>query len=94
MNLRFIDWIWHVRGSLTLAPEQSSDDAFNRLDSLFRQTGTSHERTNDTLIFRKKDQAAQDKMSVFDGGVLQIEKGVAGSVLRYHLISRALLLRG
>jgi len=58
VNLRFIDWIWHVRGSLTLAPEQSSDDAFNRLDSLFRQTGTSHERTNDTLIFRKKDQAA------------------------------------
>jgi hypothetical protein len=91
VNLRFIDWIWHVRGSLALAPEQSSDDAFNRLDSLFHQPGTSHERTNDTLIFRKKDQAAQDKMSVFDGGVLQIEKGVAGSVLCYHLTSRALL---
>jgi hypothetical protein len=30
-------------------------------------------------------------MSVFDGGALQIEKDVAGSVLRYHLISRALL---
>ncbi len=91
MNLRFIDSIWHVRGSLALAPEQSRDDAFDRLDSLFRQNGTSHERTNDTLIFRKKDQAAQDKMSVFDGGVLQIEKGVAGSVLRYDLTSRALL---
>lgn len=91
MNPRFIDWIWHVRGSLALAPEQSSDDAFDRLHPLFRQTGTSHERTNDTLIFRKKDQAAQDKMSVFDGGVLQIEKGVAGSVLRYHLTSGALL---
>jgi hypothetical protein len=91
MNLRFIDWIWHVRGSLALAPEQMSDDAFDRLDSLFRQPGTSHERTNDALIFRKKDQAAQDKMSVFDGGVLQIEKGVAGPVLRYNLVSRALL---
>jgi hypothetical protein len=91
VNLRFIDWIWHVRGSLALAPGQSSDNAFNRLDSLFRQSGTSHERTNDTLIFRKKDQAAQDKMSVFDGGVLQIERGAAGSVLRYHLTSRALL---
>ena len=91
MNRRFIDWIWHIRGSLALAPEQSSDEAFARLDPLFRQTGTSHDRTSDTLTFRKKDQAAQDKMSVFDGGVLRIEKGVAGPVLRYHLTSRALL---
>ncbi|CAN5349154.1 hypothetical protein BH09PSE3_BH09PSE3_05410 [soil metagenome] len=91
MNLHFIDWIWHIRGSLALAPDQSSDDAFNRLDSLFRQTGTNHERTNDTLIFRKKDQAAQDKMSIIDSGVLQIEKNDVGTVLRYHLISRALL---
>ena len=57
MNLRIIDWIWHIRGSVALAPEQSSDDAFDRLAPLFRQTGTSHERTNDRLIFRKKDQA-------------------------------------
>jgi hypothetical protein len=91
VNLRFIDWIWHIRGSLALAPGQSGNQAFDRLDPLFRQTGTSHERTSDTLTFRKKDQAAQDKMSVFDGGVLQIEKGAAGAVLRYHLISRALL---
>jgi len=91
VNRRFIDWIWHIRGSLALAPGQSSDEAFGRLDSLFRQTGTSHDRTSDTLTFRKKDQAAQDKMSVFDGGVLRIEKGAAGPVLRYHLTSRALL---
>ena len=92
MNPSFIDWIWHIRGSLALAPGQSSDEAFDRLDPLFRESGTSHERTSDTLTFRKKDQAAQDKMSIFDGGVLQIEKGAAGSVLRYHLTSRALLL--
>jgi hypothetical protein len=91
LNPRFVDWIWHIRGSLALAPEQSSDDAFERLDPLFRQTGTSHERTNDTLTFRKVNQAAQDRMSIFDAGVLQIEKGVAGSVLHYHLTSRALL---
>ena len=91
VNLRFIDWIWHVRGSLTLSPGQSSDDAFNRLDPLFRQTGTSHQRTSDTLSFRKKNQAAQDRMSVFNGGALRIEKGMAGSVLHYHLTSRALL---
>lgn len=92
MTVRFIDWIWHVRGSLALSPEQTSDDAFDRLRPLFRETGTSHERTQDTLTFRKKDQAAQDKMAVFDGGVLRIEKGAAGSVLRYQLTSRALLL--
>jgi hypothetical protein len=91
VNLRFIDWIWHVRGSLALAPGQSSDDAFNRLDRLFRQTGTSRQRTNDMLSFSKKDQAAQDKMSVFDGGALRIDNGMAGPVLRYHLTSRALL---
>ena len=91
MNLRFIDWIWHVRGSLELAPGQSSQEALERLDPLFHETGTSHERADDTLTFRKKDQPAQDKMSVFDSGVLRIEKRAAGSVLRYHLVSRTLL---
>ena len=91
MNLRFIDWIWHVRGSLPLAPGQSAPDAFDRLDPLFRQTGTSHQRSGDVLTFTKKDQAAQDKMSVFDGGALRVVKDSAGAVLRYDLISRALL---
>jgi len=91
VNLRFIDWIWHVRGSLALAPGQSSEDAFEKLDPLFHEIGTSHERANGMLAFRKKDQPAQDKMAVFDSGVLRIEKGAAGSVLHYHLISRALL---
>jgi hypothetical protein len=93
---RLFDWIWHVRGRVALGPGQTSDDAFARLDPLFREAGTSHERTGDTLSFRKKDQAAQDKMSVFDGGVLQIEAGAVengtpGPVLRYDLTSRALL---
>jgi len=91
VNLRFIDWIWHVRDSVELAPGQSGEDAFDRLDPLFRQTGTSYQRTNDTLIFSKKNQASQDKMSVFDGGALQIDNGVGRSVLRYNLTSRALL---
>ena len=91
MNLRFIDWIWQVRGSLPLAPAQSGCDAFDRLDPLFSQPGTSHERTIDRLTFAKKNQAAQDKMSIFDGGVLLIEKAAGGAVLRYRLTSRALL---
>ena len=80
MSPRFINWIWHIRGSLALAPGQTSDDVFDRLDPLFQQAGTSRDRANDTLTFQKKDQAAQDKMSVFDGGVLRIEKSVAGPV--------------
>ena len=91
MNGRFIDWIWNIRGSLTLQPGQSSDDAFDRLDDLFREANTSHDRADDTLTFRKKNQAAQDKMSVFDAGVLQIKRSAAGAVLHYHLKSRALL---
>jgi len=87
----FISWIWQIRGSVPLTPGQSSDDAFDRLDPLFQQPGTRHDRVNDTLTFQKKDQAAQDKMSVFDSGVLRIENSVAGLVLRYHLTSRALL---
>lgn len=91
MNLRYIDWIWHIRGTLALIPGQSSDEAFDRLDPLFRESGTSHERTNDTLTFRKTNPGAQDKMSIFDGGALRIEHDAGGPVLRYHLTSRALL---
>jgi hypothetical protein len=92
LNARYIDWIWHVRGNVALAPGQTIDQAFGALDPLFREPGTSHDRDVDTLTFRKKGQAAQDKMSVFDAGVLRIENGMAGAVLHYHLISRALLL--
>lgn len=91
MNIRFTDWIWHIKGSLALPLGQSSDEAFSRLDPLLRQTGTTHERNSNALTFRKKDQAAQDKMSIFDGGVLKIEEGSAGPVLHYRLASRTLL---
>lgn len=91
INLRLLDWIWNIRGSVPLAPGQSSDDAFARLDPLFQQPGTTYERTGDTLVFAKKDQAAQDKMSIFDAGALQIEPGPGGAVLRYRMASRALL---
>ena len=91
MNQRFIDWIWNVRGSLALGPGQTPDDVFGRLDPLFQERGTSHDRTDDRLTFRKKNQPAQDKMSIFDHGVLQVERSAAGPVLHYSLKSRALL---
>lgn len=89
--LRYIDWIWTIRGSLQLAPELSSDDAFHRLDPLFQEPGTSYTRDHDTLVFTKKDQAAQDKMSIFDCGTLNIDRTPGAVTLRWHLFSRALL---
>jgi hypothetical protein len=91
VTARFLDWIWHIKGSMALASGQSADEAMARLGPLFRQAGTSHERIGDTLTFSKKDQAAQDRMSIFDGGILRIEREPAGPVLRYCLTSRALL---
>lgn len=91
MYRRFIDGIWHVEGSLPLAPGQSVDDAFERLAPLFRETATTSDRAGDTLTFRKESQAAQDKMAVFDGGALRIEQDAPGLILRYRLASRALL---
>lgn len=89
--LRFIDWIWHIRGSVPLGTAQSGDDAFERLAPLLEQPGTTRARSGDTLTFEKKNQLAQDKLSVFDSGVLQVEQAQTGPVLRYHLVSHALL---
>lgn len=91
MNARFLHWIWHIKGSVSIRPEQSSDEVFNRLSPLFQEVNTTHDRAGDTLTFRKWDQAAQDRMSVFDGGTLTIVKGAGEGVLRYHMTSKALL---
>lgn len=70
---------------------QSGEQALDRLEPLFHQSGTKLQRNADGLIFSKKSQAAQDKMSVFDGGELRIDASAATPILRYHLTSRALL---
>ncbi|MDB5718428.1 MAG: hypothetical protein JWM38_1855 [Sphingomonas bacterium] len=88
---RLIERIWHIRGTVELAPGQSIDEAFDRLDPLFQQPGTTHERNHDTLTFRKKDPASQDSMAVFNDGVLRIEPTAAGRVLHYRLTSKILL---
>ncbi len=87
MNLRFINWIWRVRGTLPIEPTQSAREAFDKLDDLFQEKNTTYRIEGDTLTFAKKKQLPQDKMSVFDGGTLR----VAGGVLRYDMTSRALL---
>jgi hypothetical protein len=91
MNHRLVNWIWHINGSVALAPGQTSADVFDRLDPLFRQAGTTSQRDGRRLSFRKRDQAAQDKMAVFDGGELRVEDETTTPVLRYQLTSRALL---
>lgn len=91
MNLRLIDWIWHIRGSLPLDREQTASQALAKLAPLFEKLGTTFESSGDTLTFQKANQLAQDKMAVFDGGVLRIEQASSGLVLRYTLGSRALL---
>lgn len=88
MNTRFIDWIWNVRGSLALGQGQSGEEALSRLSPLFNEPNTQHDTSGDTLTFTKTDPVAQDKLAVFDGGVLKVEKSMAGPLLHYHLTSR------
>lgn len=87
MKAAFVDWIWRIRGSLPVDPPQSATDAFDKLDSLFQEPNTTYRIQGDTLSFTKKAQLPQDKMSVFDSGTLRVADGV----LRYDLMSRALL---
>lgn len=91
MNLKYINWIWHIRGKIPLPDGQSKEEAFDRLAPLFEKEGTSYQRRENILIFEKKDQAAQDKMSIFDGGLLEVSADDESRTLRYHLKSRALL---
>ncbi|MEO1322906.1 MAG: hypothetical protein AAFV59_07860 [Pseudomonadota bacterium] len=91
MNFRFLDRIWHIQGQLPLASNLTDEDVFERLAPLFQQPGTTHKRNGDTLVFTKKDQAAQDKMSIFDSGVLQVVLENTQPVLSYRMKSRALL---
>ncbi|WP_281701547.1 hypothetical protein [Acetobacter malorum] len=91
MNWHLIDWIWHVRGCLSIPTEQTSSEVFCKIDPLFQEFGTKHELKNESLVFSKKNQPSQDKMAVFDDGVLSIESKKEGSVLQYDLRSKTLL---
>lgn len=90
--LRLVNWIWHIRGEVPLPADLAPDEAFERLDPLFTHSGTTHARMGDVVVVTKRDQLAQDPLSVVDTGTLKIEPGEKGAVLRYHLVSRALLL--
>ena len=89
--LRFVQWIWHIRGEVPLPADLAPDEAFARLDPLFTHAGTTHARMGDVVMVTKRDQLAQDPLSIVDSGTLRIEPGTQGAALRYHLVSRALL---
>lgn len=92
MNLRLIDWIWRIRGSVPLAPGITGPATFDRLDSLFHERGTTYDRADDRLTFEKKSPGAQDKMSLFERGTLRVQTGKEGARLHFNLYSHTLLL--
>lgn len=84
--------IWRITGRIELPPGQSPAAAIDRLEPLFDAINTRYERSDDALIFSKKDPAAQDRMAVFDAGILHVATdGSNGPELRYTLNSRILL---
>lgn len=86
-----VAWIWHICGEVPLTDGQSSDETFAKLNPLFAHSGTTHARMGDVVMVTKRDQLAQDPLSVVDHGTLRIESSERGAVLRYHFVSRALL---
>jgi hypothetical protein len=87
VNLSYIDWIWRVRGSLSVEPSHSAAETLGKLEDLFHEKNTTYRIDNNTLTFTKKNALPQDKMSIFDSGTLRVSEGL----LRYDMMSRALL---
>lgn len=92
LTLPYIDRIWRARGEVLLDEPLSAEEAFARLDPLFQTPGTTYAVEGDTLAYKKRNPAAQDKLATFTSGTLQIEQSKGGVRLRFHVASRALLL--
>lgn len=89
--LRWIDRIWHIRGSLPLEDSPFGHDPFAALAPVFEERGTTLEHAPGQLVFHKNNPDAQDKLASFEHGTLQFEHGDDGPVLRYDLTSHPLL---
>lgn len=92
MNLPFIDRIWRIQGTLPLDEPLSAQEAFARLDPLLQTSGTQSAIDGDTLTYRKRNPAAQDKLATFTRGTLRIAQHDGRSWLQFDLSSTALLL--
>lgn len=91
-RLPLIDHIWRVRGELPLDEPLDASDAFARLEPLFQTHGTVFAVDEGTLTYTKRNPAAQDPLATFTRGQLQLASQGHSSVLRYDLLSTALLL--
>ena len=89
--MKLFDWIWKVEGAIALPPGVDADTAFERLEPMLHEPGTTLERGGEGLHYSKKDPVAQDKLAVFEKGELLVEETESGGVLRWRLTSRALL---
>lgn len=92
MSIPYIDRIWRVKGTLHLDEPLSSQEAFERLDPLFQAHVVHYQVSGDTLSYRKKNPAAQDKLATFTAGTLHLEERDGTARLSYNLTSTALLL--
>ena len=93
LTLPYIDRIWRAEGSVMLPEALSPAEAFTRLDPLFQTPGTTATIDGDTLTYRKRNPAAQDKLATFTCGTLRLAPDRDGTArLHYHVASTALLL--
>ncbi len=92
LKIPFIDRIWTARGDIELDPPRSAADTFAQLDHMLQENVTEYEVNGDTLRYSKSNPAAQDKMATFPRGTLQVVQDGGRSLLRYHLVSPALLM--
>lgn len=93
LTLPYIDRIWRASGEVVIDEPLTPDEAFARLDPLFRTPGTSYAVEGDMLTYAKRNPAAQDKLATFTSGALRVEQQPGGTLrLFYHVSSTALLL--
>jgi hypothetical protein len=91
-RLPVIERIWRVRGGLALDETLSPAEAFDRLGPLFATQGTQVAIEDDTLVYRKTNPAAQDKLATFTSGILHVAPGKGETQVRWELGSTALFL--
>jgi len=93
ITLPYIDRIWRSEGEVRLPVPMSPEEAFPRLDPLFQTPGTTYHIDDDTLTYKKRNPAAQDKLATFTRGTLRVAQHQDGTArLRFNVSSTALLL--
>ena len=87
-----IDRIWRSRGVLPVEPPLPAPEILDRLSGLFDEGEFALDRAGKRLDYRKPNPGAQDRLSTFSNGSLELAGDGEGQVLRYDVGSPALLL--